>query len=184
MFQVIVMNKERNPMKMRGVVLTGATVLGLMLGGCASGNGVTLETGALDNGGSATAVVLPDGTGATAAPATEPVVAVYFGERPHPAIARYIGRTSRAARVARRGNGSAVPCDQALAAALHEMRMDAVEHGANAVINVNTYFHTIGNNSAAGYTCNLSARTAVVDVKGELVVLQTPSITDTGETKR
>lgn len=156
-------------MKMRGVVLTGAAVFGLMLAGCARDGGVSLE-----NGESATAVVLPDGTGATANPAAEPAVAVYFGERPHSAVVRYIGRVSRVARVARRGNGSAVPCDEALAGALHKLRVDAAENGANAVINVNTYFHNIGNDSAAGYTCDLSARAAVVDVKGELVVLQTP----------
>jgi uncharacterized protein YbjQ (UPF0145 family) len=56
---------------------------------------------------------------------------------------------------------------------LTKLRADAQEHGANAVVDVQTRFHTTETSSATDFTCGVSPSAAAVAVRGNLVVLQT-----------
>jgi uncharacterized protein YbjQ (UPF0145 family) len=100
-------------------------------------------------------------------------VALYFGAQDHPAVQRQLGRVSYSVRIARTTDGPEASCNKALAQALQKVRTDAREHGANAVVNVKTRFHSTETASATNYTCGVSPSAAAIAVEGERVVLQT-----------
>jgi uncharacterized protein YbjQ (UPF0145 family) len=60
----------------------------------------------------------------------------------------------------------------ALEQALSKLRAAAQEKNANAVINVQTRFHSTETRSATDFTCGVSPSAAAVAVRGDLVVLQ------------
>jgi uncharacterized protein YbjQ (UPF0145 family) len=99
-------------------------------------------------------------------------VALYFGSQTHPAVQRQLGGVSYSVRVARSTDGPEASCDKALAEALGKLRANAKDHGANAVINVTTRFHSTETASDTAYTCGVSPSAAAIAVKGERVVLQ------------
>jgi hypothetical protein len=100
-------------------------------------------------------------------------VAVYFGSQAHPAVQSQLGETSYSVRVARGQGGPDDSCGRALTEALTKLRTYAHEHGANAVVDVQTRFHTTETSSATDFTCGVSPSAAAVAVRGNLVVLQT-----------
>ena len=104
--------------------------------------------------------------------ATANDVALYFGSQNHPAVQHALGEVAYSVRVARSTDGPEASCDKALAEALGKLRANAKEHGANAVINVKTRFHSDESASDTNYTCGVSRSAAAIGVKGERVVLQ------------
>lgn len=99
-------------------------------------------------------------------------VALYFGSQNHPAVQRQLGEVSYSVRIARSTDGAETSCDKALAEALGKLRANAKEHGANAVINVKTRFHSAESASDTDYMCGVSPSAAAIGVRGERVVLQ------------
>ena len=106
-------------------------------------------------------------------PAGGSSVAVYFGSQAHPAVQTQLGEAKYSVRVARGEGSQDDSCSRALAEALTKLRADAQEHGANAVVDVQTRFHTTETSSATDFTCGVSPSAAAVAVRGNLVVLQT-----------
>lgn len=99
-------------------------------------------------------------------------VALYFGSQAHPEVQHQLGEASYSVRVARAQGGADASCDKALAQALSKLRGAAQEKNANAVINIQTRFHTTETSSATDFTCGESPSAAAVAVRGDLVVLQ------------
>lgn len=99
-------------------------------------------------------------------------VALYFGAQDHPAVQRQLGHVSYSVRIARTTDGPEASCNKALAQALDKVRGDAREHGANAVVNVKTRFHSTETASSTDYTCGVSPSAAAIAIEGDRVVLQ------------
>jgi len=98
-------------------------------------------------------------------------VALYFGKQPHAQVKRTLGERTQSARIARRSDDRAQSCNQALAEALQKLRAYAYDHQANAVINITTRFHSTETESDTAYTCGLSTSAASINVRGDVVVL-------------
>ena len=105
-------------------------------------------------------------------PAAGSGVALYFGSQGHPEVQHQLGQVSYSARVARVQDGADASCGKALEQALSKLRAAAQEKNANAVINVQTRFHSTETRSATDFTCGVSPSAAAVAVRGDLVVLQ------------
>jgi uncharacterized protein YbjQ (UPF0145 family) len=130
---------------------------------------------AITQAGCATQVMsvpLQSAQSAVKQPAGESSVAVYFGSQAHPAVQNQLGEAKYSVRIARNSNDPKAACSSALNEALAKLRADAHEHGANAVVDVQTRFHTTETNSATDFTCGVSTSAAAVAVRGNLVVLQ------------
>lgn len=98
-------------------------------------------------------------------------VALYFGDAAHPAVTASQGEVTESSRIARRTDGETVSCNAALTEALAKLRRDAIDHGANAVVNIETSFHGTHTASATEFTCATSMSAAALKVHGELVKL-------------
>jgi uncharacterized protein YbjQ (UPF0145 family) len=98
-------------------------------------------------------------------------VALYFGKATHPEVKRTLGERTQSARIARRTDGPE-SCNQALNDALQKLRSYARDHHANAVINISTRFHSTETESDTVYTCGLSTSSASINVRGDVVVLE------------
>jgi hypothetical protein len=99
-------------------------------------------------------------------------VSLYFGSQEHPAVKTQLGEANYSVRIARGQGGPDDSCNSALSEALSKLRADAQAHGANAVVDVQTRFHTTETSSATNFTCGVSPSAAAVAVRGNLVVLQ------------
>lgn len=99
-------------------------------------------------------------------------VAFYFGDAEHPAIAASHGDGSAGIRVARKLDDETTSCNKALKEALASLRADAVNHGANAVVNIETGFHGTHTLSTTEFTCATSYSAAAIRVRGQLVTLE------------
>lgn len=82
-----------------------------------------------------------------------------------------LGDVSYSVRIARQVNTPDGACHAALAEAVSKLRAAARERHANAVIDVQTRFHSTETNSSTDFTCGVSTSAAAVAVKGQLVVL-------------
>ncbi|WP_206951590.1 hypothetical protein [Trinickia acidisoli] len=105
------------------------------------------------------------------AQSTDGKVAFYFGDAAHPAVTASHGDKTESARIARKLDGETASCNAALTQALDALRTDAIDHGANAVINIETSFHETHTSSATEFTCATSGSAAALKVHGELVTL-------------
>lgn len=149
---------KKNSLTLRSVAGVGAVAV------------VTLVT--LTQAGCATQVKSLPLAPVSAASSQGADVVLYFGAQAHPAVQRQLGRVSYSVRIARTTDGPEASCNKALAQALQKVRADAREHGANAVVNVKTRFHSTETASATDYTCGVSPSAAAIAVEGERVVLQ------------
>lgn len=98
-------------------------------------------------------------------------VAFYFGDAAHPAAIASLGDATEGVRVARKSDGETTSCNAALTQALDALRKDALDRGANAVINIETSFHQTHTVSSTEFTCATSMSAAALKVHGELVKL-------------
>lgn len=99
-------------------------------------------------------------------------VAFYFGDAAHPAVTVSKGDASASIRVARKLDGETTSCNAALKAALASLRADAVNHGANAVIEIETSFHGTHSTSQTDFVCATSFSAAAIKVRGKLATLE------------
>ncbi|KAA0088724.1 hypothetical protein CIW54_10110 [Paraburkholderia sp. T12-10] len=99
-------------------------------------------------------------------------VTFYFGDAAHPAVTASHGEGKASIRIARRLDGKTTSCNEALSEALASLRADAIDHGANAVVNIETSFHATKSVSATEFTCATSGSAAALKVRGELVTLE------------
>jgi hypothetical protein len=100
-------------------------------------------------------------------------VTFYFGDAPHAPVSASHGQGRASIRVARKLDSETVSCNEALTEALASLRADAVNHGANAVVNIETSFHSTHTASSSEFTCATSGSAAALKVSGELVTLGT-----------
>ncbi|NYH24002.1 signal peptidase [Paraburkholderia bryophila] len=98
-------------------------------------------------------------------------VQVYFGQQDHPAVTSQLGEVSYSVRIARQVATPDAACHMALAEAVRKLRAAALERHANAVIDVETRFHSTETRSSTDFTCGVSPSAAAIAVKGQLVVL-------------
>lgn len=99
-------------------------------------------------------------------------VAFYFGNAAHPEVTASRGERTESVRYARKQHDDeTTSCKVALRQALDSLRMYAVDHGANAVINIETSFHGTRNTSSTEFTCATSMFAAALKVRGEVVTL-------------
>lgn len=99
-------------------------------------------------------------------------VAFYFGDAAHPVVVASKGDASASIRVARKLDGETVSCNAALKAALASLRDDALGHGANAVIDIETSFHGTHSSSSTDFVCATSISAASIKVRGKLATLE------------
>jgi uncharacterized protein YbjQ (UPF0145 family) len=100
-------------------------------------------------------------------------VAFYFGDAAHAPVTTSRGRGTESIRIARKLESETVSCNEALRQALAALRADALNHGANAVVNIETSFHSTHTASSSDFTCATSGSAAALKVRGELVTLGT-----------
>jgi hypothetical protein len=100
-------------------------------------------------------------------------VTFYFGDTAHAPITASRGHGAASIRVARKLDIEAASCNEALTEALASLRADAISHGANAVVNIETSFHSTRTVSSSEFTCATSGSAAALKVRGELVTLGT-----------
>lgn len=98
-------------------------------------------------------------------------VAFYFGDAAHAPVVASHGEKTESAHVARKLISETGACNKALKEALASLGADAVRHGANAVINIETSFHSTHTASSTEFTCAASGSSAALKVHGELVTL-------------
>lgn len=108
----------------------------------------------------------------TLLPETAGGVQVYFGQQDHPAVKSQLGDVSYSVRIARKVASPDNACHEALAEAVRKLRAAALERKANAVIDVQTRFHSTGSNSSTEFTCGVSPSAAAIAVSGRLAVLE------------
>ncbi|PLZ04299.1 signal peptidase [Burkholderia sp. WAC0059] len=98
-------------------------------------------------------------------------VALYFGDEAHPPVTHEIGRVETPARIARQTEGAEVACREAIGQALESLRADARRRGGNAVVGIETHFHSTKTTSSSEYLCGVSPSAAALRISGEVVVL-------------
>ena len=98
-------------------------------------------------------------------------VAFYFGNAAHPDVTASLGERTESVRYARKLDDETTSCNLALRQALESLRTYAVDHGANAVINIETSFHGTHSTSSTEFTCATSMSAAAIKVRGEVVKL-------------
>lgn len=101
-----------------------------------------------------------------------PGVALYFGDQPHPAVVTKLGEATKSSHPPRKTATEVQICNATLADALRQLANAAHDRGANAVINIKTWFHSTVNTSADNYTCGVSGVSAALRVSGEFVTLE------------
>ncbi len=99
-------------------------------------------------------------------------IAFYFGDAAHPAVAASHGDGSAGIRVARKLDDETTSCNKALKEALASLRADAVNHRANAIVNIETSFHGTHTVSTTEFTCATSYSAAALRIHGEFVTLE------------
>lgn len=99
-------------------------------------------------------------------------VAFYFGDAAHPVVAVSKGDASASIRIARKLDGETASCNAALTAALASLKDDALSHGANAVIDIETSFHGTHSTSSTDFVCATSFSAASIRVRGKLAMLE------------
>jgi hypothetical protein len=98
-------------------------------------------------------------------------VPVYFGARNHLPVKTRLGEVSFSVRIARKVSDPDEACHLALGEAVRKLREAAIEHHANAVIDVSTRFHSTESDSSSDFTCGVSPSAAAIAVRGQMVVL-------------
>ena len=101
-----------------------------------------------------------------------PGVALYFGDQPHPAVGTQLGEVTKSSHPARKTATEVEICNATLADALRQLANTAHDRGANAVINIKTWFHSTVSTDANNYTCGVSGVSAALRVSGELVTVE------------
>ena len=96
----------------------------------------------------------------------------FWGDQPHPAIARSFGSFKTSKRSNAFGKSRESACDWAMASALVALRDRARREGANAVVNIVSNIKDLEESSTTEYSCLAGSVMVNVALKGTVVTLQ------------
>ena len=96
-------------------------------------------------------------------------VKFYFGDAPHPAVLNTFGEFVTNQKTNSFGKSDASACNWVFASALVELQKRAHELGANAVINIHSYYKKEDVSSTTDVPCHAGLAIAGVALKGDFV---------------
>ncbi|MBX9747442.1 MAG: hypothetical protein K2X34_11110 [Hyphomonadaceae bacterium] len=100
-------------------------------------------------------------------------VTFYFGNTPHPAIARTVEEgVQTSVRTRKFGRSTEEACQWVMLSALLQLRNHAISVGGNAVINVRSNWRNVEWSSETQYQCAAGFLMAGVALKGDVVTLR------------
>lgn len=100
-------------------------------------------------------------------------VTFYFGNAPHPAVARMIEENARTSlRTRKFGRSDEEACQWVMLSALLQLRNHALAVGGNAVVNVRSNWRNVEWSSATQYQCAAGFLMAGVALTGDVVALR------------
>ncbi len=99
-------------------------------------------------------------------------VSFYWGEQPHPAVAKNLGTYKTSKRANGFAKASENSCAQALASALLVFLDRADKEGGNAVINLRSNIRNRPESSSTEYSCLVGGMMVNVALKGDVVLLK------------
>jgi hypothetical protein len=97
----------------------------------------------------------------------DPEVRFYFGSQRHPAAAADFGETSVKGKAG--GDTDYLACSKAFVEALEDLQKTAKKTGANAVVDVRSFFRRKENFSATQVECHSGSFSSVVELRGHLI---------------
>jgi hypothetical protein len=112
----------------------------------------------------ANAMTSPDATGKI-----DGSVKFYFGDTPHPAVLNSFGEFVTNQKTSSFGKPDEAACNWVFATAMIKFQERAHELGANAVINIHSYFKKQDVSSATQVDCHVGIAIAGVALKGDFV---------------
>jgi len=100
-------------------------------------------------------------------------VSFYFGDQPHPAVARRIEANAQTSlRTRKFGRSNEEACQWVMLSALIQLRDHAVSLGGNAVVNVRSNWRNVEFSSRTEYQCAAGFLMAGVALKGDVVQIR------------
>ncbi len=96
----------------------------------------------------------------------------YFGDAPHPAVARSIGVYPSNQKANGFGHADNAACQRAFLSAMLSLQSRAVQEGGDAVINITSYYKRNVYSSATEFQCGAGAIVVGVALRGEVVKLK------------
>jgi hypothetical protein len=101
----------------------------------------------------------------------DPQVRLYFGNQPHPEIAKDIGEWKTNKKTNGFGKSDKVACEWVFLSAVLELQQRAKKEGGNAVVSIVSNYKDIERSSETEYTCGSGAMVSGVAFKGRVVKL-------------
>lgn len=100
-------------------------------------------------------------------------VRFYFGNAPHPTVARMIDdNVTTSLRTRKFGRSDEESCQWVMLSALLQLRSHALSVGGNAVVNIRSNWRNVETSSATEYQCSVGFLMAGVALKGDVVSLR------------
>jgi len=96
----------------------------------------------------------------------------YFGDSPHPPVARSFGVFQSNKKTRGVGRSDKQACDWTFLSAMLAFQQRAVEMGADAVVRIESYYRRVPVSSATEYECGSGALMSGVTFRGEVVKLR------------
>jgi uncharacterized protein YbjQ (UPF0145 family) len=98
-------------------------------------------------------------------------VRFYFGDQPHPAIAQSIGEWVSNHKTNALNKTDKAACEWVFLSAMLSLQKRAHEVGADAVVNIQSYYRKVPVKSRTQYECHAGATVAGVALRGDFVKL-------------
>lgn len=99
-------------------------------------------------------------------------VKFYFGDQAHPSVARTISEVVANRKTNAFGKGDLEACQWVFLSSMLALRDAALERGADAVINIESYYKKNAVSDAESFECHAGNVVAGVALKGDLVKLK------------
>ncbi|MCW8194694.1 excinuclease ATPase subunit [Proteobacteria bacterium 005FR1] len=99
-------------------------------------------------------------------------VKFYFGDQAHPGVARTISEVVANRKTNAFGKGDLEACQWVFLSSMLALRDAALERGADAVVNIESYYDREAVSDAESYECHAGNVVAGVALKGDLVKLK------------
>jgi uncharacterized protein YbjQ (UPF0145 family) len=100
-------------------------------------------------------------------------VQFYFGDAPHPAVARTIeADTKTSLRTRKFGRSAEEACQWVLLSSLLSLKERALATGGNAVVNIRSNWENVETSSSSQYQCAVGGLMAGVALKGDIVSIR------------
>jgi hypothetical protein len=98
-------------------------------------------------------------------------IKLYFGDTPHPAVLQKLGDFSTNEKTNSVFKSDHTSCSWVFLSALMKLQKRAHKLGANAVVNIHSYYDRVDISSDAQIPCHVGAIMAGIALKGDFVVL-------------